>query len=86
MYKIEFKQSVTKDLRRIDSKFHKNIFSKIDKLKTSPYKANIEQLSGSKLCFRIRAGDYRIVFQILNRDKKIIIQYIRHRKDVYKNL
>lgn len=86
MYSVEFKQSVSKDLKKIPKQFVKKIFANIDKLQINPYKQNIKKLVSTESFFRLRVGDYRIVFQISNNERKIIIYYISHRKEVYKNL
>lgn len=86
MYSVEFKQSVSKDLKKIQRRIVESILVKIEKLKTDPYKSDIKKLFGTKSFFRLRVGDYRIIFQILSAEKKIIVFYIRHRKDVYKNV
>lgn len=86
MYSVEFKQSVFKDLKKIQRRIVEGILAKIEKLKTDPYKGDIKKLFGTKSFFRLRVGDYRIIFQILDAEKKVVVFYIRHRRDVYKNM
>lgn len=86
MYSVEFKESVSGDLKKIPKQFVKKIFSNIDKLQINPYKQNIKKLISTEFVFRSRVGDYRIIFQIFDAQKKIVIYHIRHRKEVYKNL
>lgn len=86
MYHVDFKQSVTKDLKKLERRFRNKILAKIQKLAVNPYKENIKKLSLSQVFFRLRVGDYRVVFQIDHENRLIIIYYIRHRKDAYKHL
>lgn len=85
-YKIEFKLSVEKDLKQIEGIFHQSIFKKIENLKKFPQTPNIKKLSTVENYYRLRCGNYRIIFQVDSMNMKIVIFYIRHRKDVYKNL
>jgi mRNA interferase RelE/StbE len=85
-FQIDFKQSVKKDLRKIESHFVEKIFVKIRELENFPDVAGLEKLSGFKDYFRMRIGDYRAVFRVFGKKYRIEICYIRHRKFVYKSL
>ena len=82
IYKITFKNSVFRDLKKIDKKKANLILNKIEKeLGKTPLKYPVlsGKFSGLRKC---RIGDYRIIYTIL--DDTIIILRISHRKDVYK--
>ena len=81
-YKITFKKSVSKDLKKIDKKQAGAILDKIEE--ELPSKAgSCPELKGNFAGFRkLRIGDYRIIFSII--DDTVLITRIRHRKDVYK--
>lgn len=84
-YKIEFAPRIESQLNLIPKDIKRLIFDRIEKLKTNPRPENIEPLKGvDKGFFRIRQGDYRIVYSI--EDHKLIILIVRvvHRKEVYK--
>ena len=84
-YAIEFAPRLERQLDIIPKEIKKLIFERIDKLKTNPRPENVEPLQGSeKGLFRIRQGDYRIVYSI--QDKKLLVLIVRvvHRKEVYK--
>lgn len=85
-FEIVFKKSAEKDLNKIDRRFHKIIFRKIEELKNYPHITGIKKLSTTGTIFRMRVGDYRVVFQLFKHEKQIIIFYIRHRKVVYRDL
>lgn len=44
------------------------------------------KLSGLENLYRLRIGDYRIIYEVDEADELVTIHYIRHRKDVYRNL
>jgi mRNA interferase RelE/StbE len=82
-YKIEFKASVEKDLKKLDCAYLANIYRKISYLEDFPGKGDIKKLANTDGFFRLRVGEYRVIFRV--EGKVITVFYIRHRKDVYKN-
>ena len=62
-YRIVFKKSVAKDLRQIPKKDIQRILKRIDNLKEDPRPAGVEKLSGDEK-YRIRQGNYRILYMI----------------------
>jgi mRNA interferase RelE/StbE len=82
-YEVKLKKSATKQLRKLDKKQAERILIKIYLLADNPYPNGAEQLTGQK-AFRIRVGDYRVIYEVHN--KQLLVQVIRvgHRKEVYK--
>lgn len=83
-YKIQFKESAEKDIKKIPKSFLKNVVRKISVLESVPFPQGSIKLTGSKDIYRIRTGDYRIVYSVNLKTNTIIIHYIRHRKEVYR--
>ena len=81
--KISFSKSSEKELLRLGRELGKRIFKKISLLKDHPYGQNSQKLEGSK-GYRIRMGDYRVIYTIDKKNKAIIIIKIGHRREVYK--
>ncbi|MCL2039719.1 MAG: type II toxin-antitoxin system RelE/ParE family toxin [Bacteroidetes bacterium] len=83
-YKIVFANSVRKDIRKIPVSILKNIKSNINELANFPNISNFKRLSSCPFAdYRLRVGDYRILFDIDYMNNEIIILKIGHRKDVY---
>ncbi len=81
-YKITFKKSVTKDLKKITQTDVIKILNKIE-TELASKADNLPELQGQFAGLKkYRVGNYRIVFTII--DKTILILRIQHRKDVYK--
>lgn len=81
-YKIAFKKSVARDLKKIGRERSTKILEKIEKelsTKAGRYPELKGQFSGLRKC---RIGDYRVIFAIIN--DTVLITRIRHRKEVYK--
>ena len=86
MYEIQLKREPEKFIRKQSRKVQIQLISVLRKLQKDPRPAQAKKLSGLDELYRVRAGDYRVVYTI--RDKKLLILVVRitHRKDVYKNL
>lgn len=82
-YKIVFKQSVAKDLRPIPNKDVKKILSKISDLSTDPRPPGSRKLSGEEK-YRIRQGNYRILYTIEDEVVTVTVVKVGHRRDVYR--
>ncbi len=84
MYKLFIDDKVVKDLRKIDKKWQTKIIANIKtKLVKNPFlgKKLVGDLSPY---YRYRVGDYRVLYEVLNKEVLIIVVKIKHRKDVYK--
>jgi mRNA interferase RelE/StbE len=82
-YRIVFKQSVAKDFRPIPSKDVQRILKRIDGLADDPRPAGAEKLSGDEK-YRIRQGNYRILYTIEDDIITVTIVKVGHRRDVYR--
>ena len=80
-YQIEFKPRALKDCKNIEKKILNAVFSKIEMLSDN-LQGNVKKLTDFTPEYRLRVGDYRVLFET-ERDK-IIIYRVRHRKEVYK--
>ena len=83
-FRIEWKKSTRKDLRKLPTGIVNRIIEAVEALSENPFPHGAEKLSGSEHAYRIRLGDYRIVYEAVTESKLIEIQRVRHRKDVYR--
>jgi mRNA interferase RelE/StbE len=83
-FRIEWKKSTRKDLRRLPASAADRIIEAVELLSQDPFPHGVEKLSGSEHAYRIRLGDYRIVYEVVAESKLVEIQRVRHRKDVYR--
>ncbi|NQT80155.1 MAG: type II toxin-antitoxin system RelE/ParE family toxin [Candidatus Aminicenantes bacterium] len=84
-YKIYFKKSVLKDIEKIPNKDLKRIIKKIETLSEDPRPLGHEKLSDQEK-YRIRQGNYRIIYSIQDDKLTIWIIKVGHRRDVYQKL
>jgi len=82
-YKITIKKSAAKELEDIPKKDLRKIVKRIQSLAHNPRPAGCQKLSGQSR-FRIRQGDYRIVYSVRDKDRIVDIVKIGHRREIYR--
>jgi len=85
-YRIEVKPQAEKALAKIPNPYRRRIANAIDGLASSPRPSGCVKLVGAQGAYRIRIGDYRIVYEIVDKVLIVYIVRIAHRKDVYNDL
>jgi mRNA interferase RelE/StbE len=84
-YRIEVQRSAEKELAALSSTLQARIFKAIDGLVTDPRPSGCKKLSGAKNAYRIRVGEYRIVYEVYNGVLVVIIIRVAHRREVYRD-
>jgi len=82
-YQIELKPAAIKGLRGLPKSIQKQIASKINSLANNPLPPKAKKLAGAEKIYRVRVGDYRILYQI---QKRVLVITIGHRKEIYNHL
>jgi len=86
-YKIVIENKALAELATLPKKIQRQIANKIDRLSANARPSGCKMLKkGKSPLYRIRSGDYRIVYQIRQKQVLILVVRIAHRKDVYKRL
>jgi mRNA interferase RelE/StbE len=83
-YAITFARSARKELEALDEKIINNIFPKIENLSIEPRPSGCRKLTGNKHLWRIRAGNFRIIYSIDDNKNLVDIIAVRDRKDAYR--
>ena len=83
-YRLAFKASVAKDLRKIPRHEVVRILERIDRLADEPRPAGCEKLSGLER-YRVRQGVYRIVYEIEDDRLVVMVVKVAHRREVYRS-
>ena len=83
-FSIQWKRSTKKDLRKIPRTEVEKIVRAVGKLSKNPRPESSKKLSGSEYTYRIRVGDYRVIYEI--HENEVVVQVIKvgHRRDVYR--
>lgn len=82
-YELRIKPSAVKELRGIPLRDRKRIAARIATLASEPRPTGCEKQSGLER-YRIRQGDYRILYEIEDAVVTIVVVRVAHRKDVYR--
>ena len=84
-YKLEIKPSAAKELQSLGTKKDRaKIVARIQALTTEPRSSGAEKLAGEQNSYRVRQGNYRIVYTIDDHNKLVVVEKIGDRKDVYR--
>ncbi|MFZ4591524.1 MAG: type II toxin-antitoxin system RelE family toxin [Ignavibacteria bacterium] len=83
MYNVIISDYALKELDKIDFQSVEKIFDSLKQLKSNPKPVGSIKLKGEN-AYRIRKGNYRIIYEVDNKNKEVIIYHITQRKDVYK--
>jgi len=86
IYVVRFSRSVAKDIRRIPSATVDRIQKVFDALAQNPFPSGAEPISGYEHHFRVRVGNYRIIYAVSSDIRIVLIIKIGHRKDVYRRM
>ena len=85
MYNIRALKAATRELERLDKPVARRIAERInwlaanlDDIRPEPYKGDLAGL------YKFRAGDYRVIYQILHDEKIIVIHEVGHRSEIYR--
>ena len=83
-YELRFKTSVAKDMRDVPKTDLRRILERIEALRDDPRPAGYEKLSAQER-YRIRQGNYRILYEILDLEVIVEVVKIGHRREVYRS-
>ena len=84
-YNIYFRKSVAKELSKLPNPTLQKVIKRIEALAIDPRPVGCEKLTGQEF-YRIRQGNYRIVYSIQDNELTVWVVKISHRKDIYKRL
>lgn len=83
-YSIEYTTSAVKEFKALETALQKRISEKILSLAENPLPAGVRKLQGMENHFRIRIGEYRVIYRIDGKRVIVVIVRIGHRRDVYR--
>ena len=82
-YKVRFARSARKEMERLDDDVVNRVFPRIESLAKMPRPVGCRKLRGARDLWRIRIGDYRVVFLVDDAERVVEIRAVGDRKDVY---
>jgi mRNA interferase RelE/StbE len=83
-YALVFARSARKELESLPVQVVDRILPRIEDLVDLPRPVGCRKLTGELNLWRIRIGDYRVIYSVDDQDRLIDIVAVRHRKDAYR--
>ena len=84
MYEVYVERAAENDLKRLPTTTFHRIIPHIKALVENPRPSGSRKLTGSKNDWRIRIGDYRVLYEIDEKARAVRIMRVRHRREVYR--
>ena len=84
MYEVLVERTAERDLQSLPQAILKRIIPRIKALSDNPRPSGCHKLTGSRNDWRIRIGDYCVVYEVDDARKRVRIFRIRHRREVYR--
>ena len=82
-YSVILPRTVQKALDRLPEDVAKRVLDRLVELEDEPRPADVKKLTG-RPAWRIRVGDYRVIYEIHDRDLRVVVVTVGHRREVYR--
>jgi mRNA interferase RelE/StbE len=83
-YRIEWRPTAAKALERLPRDVARRVYARVSALADDPRPSGCEKLAGGQNEYRVRVGDYRIVYAVEDRPVLVLVLVIGHRREVYR--
>lgn len=80
-YDVQLKPGAIKDIKRMPARIQSRVLAKIETMSTD-LKGDVKRLTGFTSEYRLRVGDYRVLFEI--EGKSVVVYRVRHRREAYR--
>lgn len=85
-YVVQFLKSAARELASLPKSRQKQLAGRIDGLKQDLFPSGVKKLEGEDRLYRLRVGDYRILFEVNDDAKIVTITKVALRRDAYRNM
>ena len=83
-YAVVFARSARKELQNLDPQVTRRILKQVEALVTDPRPSGVVKLEGATDLWRIRVGQWRVVYRVSDRGRLVDVIAVRHRSDAYR--
>ncbi len=83
-YSVEFVASAAKEFRSLSADLKHKVELTIDSLSDTPFPVGVRKLHGHRRLYRLRVGQHRVVYEVDEQQKLILVTRIRHRREAYR--
>lgn len=85
-YSVEVSKSAARSLRKITPQIRHQIYAALKELEHTPRPVGVRKVVGAEDTWRIRVGNYRVVYTIKDNKLLVVVVRVGHRREVYRNL
>jgi mRNA interferase RelE/StbE len=85
-YNVVLKPAVVKDFRSLPKPIIARALAGIERLKENPVPRGAIKLAGAEELYRLRIGDYRLIYGIDKAAGEVVVHHLRHRRDAYRRI
>jgi mRNA interferase RelE/StbE len=82
-YRVILPKSVQKELDRLPDELVTRILARLTELEVQPRPPDVKKLKG-RSAWRIRVGDYRVIYEIHDRELQVLVVTVGHRREIYR--
>lgn len=82
-YKVLLESRAERDLAKLEENLKRRIVLRLLSLRSNPRPAGVKKLEGSGSAWRLRVGDWRIIYEIHDRHRQVLVFRVKHRREVY---
>jgi mRNA interferase RelE/StbE len=83
-YQVEITPFAQRQIKKLSPDIQSQIIEKLEALAEEPRPAGVKKLQGEDNLYRVRSGDYRIIYEIQDDILLILVAKVGHRRDIYK--
>jgi len=85
-YAVEVTPAASRQIRKLDRNTQKRVLARIEKLEEDPRPRDASKLQSPEELYRVRVGDFRIVYQVEDDRLLVLIVRVGNRREIYRNL
>lgn len=85
MYRVEFTSAAARQVRKLDRPVRTRLLNAIESLAYSPRPDGVKKLASTENAWRIRVGDYRIIYSIEDDVLVVTVVRVAHRREAYRS-
>ncbi|MGH9441439.1 MAG: type II toxin-antitoxin system RelE family toxin [Thermoanaerobaculia bacterium] len=82
-YQVVLARSAERDLRNLPSQIQDRVMAVIGRLANNPRPRGVKKLRGGHHLWRLRVGDYRVIYEIQDQRHVVDVSHVRHRREAY---
>ena len=83
MHEVYLERAAERDLKRLSGRDFRRVVARIKALADDPRPQGCRKITGSKSDWRVRVGDYRIIYEVQDKEEVVRVMRVRHRREAY---